>query len=262
MTRTPQDAPVAEALASSLALAADDPFKADQLHTIFGKFCHDFRNLLNSLRMSLYLARRATGPDREAAWLDLEPRYSIVERFIDRFHLICRPMNLSFVKLPLDVLFDDRKTAWSQLLLSRGRNLILVAPSGLTVGDFDPMRLGSGFDDLVAWRAVAGGPQTDLRVRWSTDARSFRVDWDEPPCSKPLGLDDPSRENPPPIPLEADLLAALTLPLLTKIMSSHGGSLQTGGSDGDRWRLNLRWPLDARHTLREATPCSAPASSQ
>ena len=257
MTRTPQDAQPAETLADLLGCVAADPVKSAQLPTIFGQFCHDFRNLLNSLRMSLYLARKAQGPNLEVDWGAVETRYSAVEKCIDRFHLICRPMRLNPVRLSLGVLFDDRIRSWGRLLEARGRRLIVVAPDESPEGDYDPMRLASGLDDLVAWRTIAGARETDLRVRWSIDAQVFRVDWDEPRAHEPRGPDDDCRETTPASSSEADLLAVLTLPFLTRIIASHGGTVQSSGPDGDHWRLSLRWPLDVRPILRETSSCVA-----
>jgi|GEM_PF-888472 len=245
----------ADQLARALTRVVVDPAQTNSLYATFGGFCHEFRNGLNSLNMSLYLARRASGPEWDDVWSALEPKYTLVERFIDRFQLVCRPLRLTPVNLPLQALFDDRLAAWSALLAAHGRRLI-VAPLGpSTPGAFDPMRLGSAFDDLVAWRAGQGGPSTDLRVRWSASEQGFRVDWDEPPAP-PRHPDAPESTTPEDTqPRETDALTALTVPLLARVMTAHGGTLQADESDG--WRLTLSWPLDARPTQGEAPRCSA-----
>jgi hypothetical protein len=133
-----------------------------------------------------------------------------------------------------------------------------VNPRRSRPGAFDPMHVSLAFDELVAWRATVGDPANDLRVQWSTDHDGFIVEWDEPGASaaRPevaarvtpdLGP-DLNAETP-----EAESLAALTLPLLVRVMRSHGGTALATGSD--RWGLTLRWPLDARPKQQEAAPC-------
>lgn len=255
----------AEELARALARIARDPGATCRLHDVFGGFCHQFRNLLNSLKITLYLAKKHGAPGGDDPWSGLEPRYALAERFIDRFQLICRPMTLNLVRLPIDALFQDREASWSTLLNARGKRLRLGPGDASTPGAFDPMRLGAGLDDLVIWRARAGNPAADLRVRWSADAAGFCVEWDEP-CPTDSTSPDPGgpsfdlTQDTDTTSIEADVLAALTVPLLTRVMTSHHGALVEGGPGP--WSLTLRWPLDARPTQREAPPCSASPPSR
>jgi hypothetical protein len=243
---TDEDSPT-EQLAGALARVAADPDLTRHLHEVLGAYCHRCRNHLNSLKISLYLARRVGGSGGQNVWRDLEPRYELVERFVDRLQLICRPMPLSLVRLPLSLLIDDRRGAWSEQLQGQGRRLIVSPPEGPEVGDFDPMRLGQGLDGLVSWRSRAGDPGSDLRVSWTADRGTFHVVWDEPPGPGP----DPGFG--PPDGSAADSTDALALPLLTRLMTLHGGALLQARRS--RWRLDLRWPIDARSTLREPQRC-------
>jgi hypothetical protein len=243
-------------LAGALARAAADPGNARHLHETFGSFCHQFRNGLHALRMTLYLAEKAGRREEQDLWSGVEARYAVLERFIDRFHQVCRPLPLSPVRLPLDALFDDRRAAWSEVLAGFGRRLVVIPPAVPASGAFDPLQLGQGLDDLVAWRAGVGDPGTSLRVRWSVDGGAFRVTWDEPadleprhppPTGGPGSAVRPSSDD--------DGLAALTLPYLATIMASHGGTAYA--TEKGPWRLTLRWPLDAPPTPRETPPCLA-----
>jgi hypothetical protein len=229
------------------------------LHGILGGFCHQYRNHLNSLKMSLYLA---CGPDSgtpSAVWREVEPRYTEVERFIDRLQLICRPTHLSLVRLALDLLIEERQGGWSDGLAARGRSLLLRPPEVVLVGEFDPTRLAQGLDDLVSWRAAVGDPATDLRLTWSSEGGLFHLVWDEPaqvePGSGPRACrgfevgGDPTENDGD----RSASLCALTLPLLTRIISLHGGTV--GTTSGESWRLDLRWPLDVSTSLREPPCC-------
>ena len=53
-TRSPHECS-SEALADALSRVVADPSRSELLYPIFGQFCHDFRNLLHSMHMSLYL---------------------------------------------------------------------------------------------------------------------------------------------------------------------------------------------------------------
>ena len=122
-------------------------------------------------------------------------------------------------------------------------------------GLFDPMRLTQGLDDLVAWRAAVGESTHDLRVAWSTTGGDFQLVWDEP-IARPLA---PRAGNATPAPCgETQTLAAFALPLLTRIMMSHGGSLDVDSFPSGWLRLTMRWPLDARPIPKEKPPCPAP----
>ena len=118
---------------------------------------------------------------------------------------------------------------------------------------FDPMRLTQGLDDLVAWRAALGNPTLDLRVEWSVVDGEYRVFWDEPPARAAAARPATTASTT----WESQILDAFAVPLLTRIMASHGGSLETDESPSEGWRLTMRWPLDARPTPRETTSCLA-----
>ncbi len=256
MTVQTPDERSADVLACALSRIVADPLRSDLLYPIFGQFCHDVRNLLNSIHMSFYLARRPAGNECVApeVWASLELAFNSVVRLIDRFQHACKPLVLSPVRLPLSAFFEDRRACWTERLAARGKQLVLGAPSAPEAsGLFDPMRLTLGLDDLVAWRTAVGKPTDDLRVQWSVDGGEFLVTWDEPRarpvCSQPPVAPSTSWET--------QTLDAFALPLLTRIMTSHGGSLETNGSLPDRWLLTMRWPLEARPTPRETTPCLA-----
>lgn len=234
-----------EQLARSLTRVAANPSMTGHLHDVLGGYCHECRNQLNSLKITLYLVRKS-GLAGKAISDELEPLYKRLETFVDRLQQVCRPMPLSLVRLPFSLLVDDRKSTWTTWLSERGRRLVVVPPADPATASFDPMRIGQAFDDLVAWRASAGDRANDLRLRWKTEGETFRLDWDEPEReSDPENTDEPKEvwdEG-------TESLSALTVPLLTRIMTLHGGFAEESGPG--RWGLRLRWPLDARPNLRE-----------
>ena len=227
-------------LSAALIRVASTPGQSDHLHEILRAYCHQSRNLLNCMNMSLYLARKGATTDGSSCWNEIEARYRNVEQFIDRIQLICRPMPLNLVRLPLSLLFEDRTEVWTDQLAAVGRKLVIDGPAQPGVGNFDPVRLGQAFDDVVAWRVRLGPLDTDLRIQWTADDCQFLVLWDEPDRSS-LRV----RPEAHPEPGVADL-ESLTVPLLTRIVTLHGGWLDLVGSG--RWRISLRWPLDASST--------------
>ncbi len=235
----------AEQLSLALSRVGPHPDLARQLHEILGDYCHQCRNLLSTMNMSLYLAKRAGGKLDDTDWSTIEWHYREAEQFIDRVQSICRPMSLSLVKTSLQYLFESRLAAWSETLIKKGRTLILQGPPSSKIGQFDPGRLERVFDDLVAWRAGVGDARTDLRIQWKTTTIAFEVVWDEPPIDGiPPGRPEIRRESG-----DAEMslsLASLTIPMLSRVMSLHGGSLS--GSIGSPWRICLSWPLAASPT--------------
>lgn len=238
------DSPV-EQLSKALAKVGSHPALAQQLHEILGDYCHQCRNLLSTMNMSLYLAKRTKDKLDETDWSTVEWYYREAELFIDRVQSICRPMPLSLVETSLQYLFESRFSAWSETLFKNGRTLVVEGPSSSNIGHFDPCRLERVFDDLVAWRAGVGDPCHDLRIQWTTTASAFEVIWDEPPTIEPTSSRIAVRHDS--IDSEMSLsLPSLTIPMLSRVMSLHRGSLS--GSVGSPWKIRLSWPLAASPT--------------
>ena len=216
-----------------LCRIVSDPAQIESLHDIVGDFCHQSRNLLNSLKLSIYLARRNSSPEMAAFWNEVEPRYFAAERIFDRLQGICRTMALSIVRLPLNLLIEERCANWAQTLAVRDRHLELAPPCAPTIGDYDPTRLGQGFDDFVAWRAEAGEPGEPLLLRWRAEDGRFQLHW--------IDASNGGDRNEVGVRDHSD---ALTLSFLARIMSAHGGSLSL--QQGKGLHVWLHWPLDVR----------------
>ena len=228
------------ALAASLARIAADPAQTKQLHETLGSFCHQVRNHLNSLQMGLYLARRGQDGGAEPDFSLTERTCREVEQFVDRLQQVFRPLPIHPARLPLGLLIDDRAKHWPEVLAAVGRRLVVERPTGNPEGEFDPLRLAAALDDLVAWRAWAGDPATDLKVGWGEQGGRLRITWDEPPCAG-----DRPASPPPAKPASAgscrEACAPLIVPLLARLMTLHGGALDLP-EDGP-WRLTLSWPI-------------------
>jgi hypothetical protein len=238
------------------ATAGDDPQLNDTLlrvlgdaeqvrilHGVLGPFCHQSRNLLNTLKMSLYLARQKEGTDPAGeTWQELQRSYGAVEELFVRLQLVCRPLELALVRLPLTLLLEDRRKAWVDSFAARGRSLELVAPATAAVGDYDPHYLGMALDAFVKWRAETADAGPSARLRWTARKGAFLVEWLEK--SAPRVASKPARRGRAQVRPDDAHEETLALPLLGRIVGVHGGILEQVKPAGRH--LRLTWPQIAR----------------
>jgi hypothetical protein len=210
---------------------AGDPERIKALHGILGDFCHVFRNRINGIKLSLFLARRQEQGPAGTAWDDLESRYRAVEQLIEHVQWICRPLPLRPVRLSLCDLIAERAPCWTRTLEGRGRRLVLQPPGEASVGEFDPSRLSQGLNEFVAWRARAEPGGTAVLLRWGVDGGELTMEWDDPDSLTPdLAARCPGA--PPP----------LALPILARVMTAHGGRLTL--EPGRGLRVRCQWPAE------------------
>src|SRR5258707_9571590 len=100
-------------LADQLLEVARDPTLRQSVYLRLGEYCHQCRNRLNSLKLSLFLAMKQSDQGLRHEWGLIERDYLELERIVDRVQMICRPMTLSRVSLALDLLFEDRREEWT-----------------------------------------------------------------------------------------------------------------------------------------------------
>jgi hypothetical protein len=220
-------------LTTALFRIASDPTLVTALHQILGTFCHQGRNVLNSLKLNLYLAQRCRPDCERNRWEDLEACYGALEQLFDRLQAICRPMPLTPVRASLGLLMEEGRSGWAEAMSAHDRPFELVAPSKPAIGDFDPVRMRDGLDVFINWRARAGEPGQPASLSWSADRRAFHLDWDEPGSSGPSTVAEHG-DSPDPF----------ALPLLARVISSHGGSLDLNRRHG--LHMSVRWPREFR----------------
>jgi hypothetical protein len=220
---------------SSWLRVASDPSQAVALHAIFGDFCHQYRNNLHALKLSLYLARKAAKTSDASIWDQFDPGYAALERLVDRLQTIYRPMELDLVRLPLEMLVAERRRSWIDGFVKHGRSLDLEPPATDTIGYFDPIRLAMGLEAFVTWRAGAGEPGRPARLTWKSEGDNFHLVWSEPGARAIDALDELKDQREP-----------LALPLLARIISAHQGTVELASDDG--LKVHLRWPRSGRPT--------------
>lgn len=218
-----------------------DGGRLDSLRQTLRGFNHRFRNLLNSLRMSFYLAKRSgfqSGSDR---WGEIDRAYKEVEQFQSRLETIYQAMPLTPINGRLGALVNEREATWVDWFRQNGDELILEAPEEESEGRFDPMFLGTALDGFIAWRAASLSPGSRATLRWTADGEDFAIDWtersSESPGSRPSA---PARSASRSL---SETTASLSLPLLARVVAEHGGRLSW--SREPEIEARVRWPLTA-----------------
>jgi hypothetical protein len=210
-------------LENLLLEVARDPELREEVYQHLRQYCHECRNHLNSLKLSLYLAIKRTASPTPPAWAEVERSYQNLETRIEQIHFLCRPIQLSRVTLALDLLMEDRRSFWVGRMADQGGGLVLEPPPVRAVASFDVDSLGRVFDSLVGWRATVGPGGRSAVLRWWIKDEVAHLEWDEPDA-------DPS-------PGES---SAWTLPMLARIIVAHGGDCRVESERG--WRLKVFWP--------------------
>jgi hypothetical protein len=227
-------------LTRALLPVAGDPREVARLYGLLREFCHTFRNRLNCLKLSLYLAeRQARGGE---TFTELTRRYSDVEQFVDRVQAICRPLRLLPMRVSMGTVLEERRAAWTAWLSARSRSLEWGPPPEDPPTILDGVQLAHALDSLVAWRAQQGREGDPVRLGWRTISGELSLVWEE------RGL-TALRPAPGSVP-------NLALPLLARVVSAHGGRVLVSDQDGFRievwlpaefdpqaeWSADAAWP--------------------
>ena len=201
------------------------------LDSLISEYCHTLRNRLNSVSLSIYLARRGGSYSMEEG-LQLDRAYRRIERLVDQFQWLCRPSEINLMALDLGLLLEDQRTIWEGLFFSHDCVLELAENSHCLEGLVDPCRVIRALDALVTWRSEVADPGILVVISCEIDEDEFLVTWSE---TKRVCGDSASNEE------EAE---SLVLGILGRVMADHSGTLCLTG--GDSFGLSLRWPTRAR----------------
>lgn len=215
-------------LERQLAEVARDPDRRAFLDGRLGDYCHQSRNRLNSLKLSLYLARRQSSRQLGPGWRALEADLAALEAQYDQIRTICQPLAFAPVSLPLRLLFDDRRPKWSATLAATGRDLVLVPPASSCLARFDVTLLGAALDGVVDWRSRQNGRPGTTRLAWRVDSGRAEVDWDEGPT--PADAASPAGGCPD---------FHWGLPILIRVVAEHGGDVRVESDAG--FRVGISW---------------------
>jgi hypothetical protein len=238
MSPQPHQGLAEDELSCSILRLVDDPERIETLRKMLSSFNHECRNSLNGIKMSLYLFKREAGGPMPQRWLELERTYQELERLFDRLQVIYRPLSLTLVRSPFGQLVSEKLHTWRSWFQLRGRTLDVAPPGDEGPSEFDPMYLGLALDAFVAWRGEAGNADFQTGLNWKSEDDSLEVTWKE---TRPAGF-CPATER------QCDgahgsrplgQIDSLALPLLARIVSAHGGSLETSSEPDFATRVRL-----------------------
>jgi hypothetical protein len=224
-----------EELVELLSRIVVSPAQIESLYAVLGPFYHQGRNILNSIKLSLYLARREQAQSEIEEWSEVEKSYQEIEDLYDSLQLIFRPISLSRVRMSLTLLMEDRRKSWVDRFAVRGGTLELVGPRMAAVGEYDPNCLGRALDGFVRWRAGVGENGSSALLNWSTKGGDFHVEWTElePVFKAEEGVNARGA-------IEASRHEPLALPILGRVVTAHGGAMELIRPLGQHLRLS--WP--------------------
>src|SRR5262249_1748191 len=175
--------------------------------------------------------------------------YQEIERLFDHLQAIYRPMMVTLVRSPLGRLVADHTPKWRSWLQSHGRTMRLDPPRQDPPGDFDPLQLGMGLAALIAWRAETEEAGRQPRLSWRIDEGFFEVCWDEARRSSPLRRRDRQSRRSTRSTASGQVIP-LAIPLLARIVTAHGGCLESAHEPSTGFCMRLRWPQFCEPVLR------------
>ncbi len=218
-----------ESLADQLLRISREPELRRMIYERLGEYCHQCRNRLNSLKLSLYLVMRQSPESVEERWEPIDRQYQELERRIEQIQTLCRPLSLTKVKLGLDLLIDDRRENWVRLMAVAGKSLEFSRPSERAIAGFDVERLGHCLDALVAWRAGQAESGSLARIRWWADSGYVHLVWEESGLPSQSSSESASPDE-----------GTWTLPFLVRMILAHEGDFQV--QTAPNFRVEISWP--------------------
>ena len=224
-------AATSDPLADQLLRIAHDPDLRQAVYGRLGEYCHQCRNRLNSLKLSIYLAMKQAPASTLDFWEEINGHYQALESRVEQVQWLCRPISLSRVSLGLDLLIDDRRPAWASSMESKGRGLEVIPPADRAIANFDVEQLGRAIDAVVDWRAAEPGSNGPPELRYWVEAGVAHITWAEPGTPASPGLGSCPHEH---------RASTWALPLVARVILAHGGDYRIETDRG--WRLEISWP--------------------
>jgi hypothetical protein len=238
-----QEPSAEDALRGSLLQLVRTESQIGLLHNELSGFSHRCRNVLNALKMSLFLVKRESQRPLPPWWAEVEGEYLAIETLFDQLQAIYRPLALTPVHASFGSLVRDRRCFWLEWFDAAGRLLEIAPPEHEIPGELDPMCLAAGLDAFVRWRASTTGAEQGARLAWSTSDGKLEVVWLEArqKCGRfdaPRPACGAGQEATP------GTIASLALPLLARVITAHQGTLERSASR--EFKVMMRWPLRQR----------------
>ncbi|MEW4570506.1 hypothetical protein AB1L88_21805 [Tautonia sp. JC769] len=216
-----------DGLAGALLRCVEEPDRIALIQVLLDRYCHRLRNRLNSMKLSLYLARRLSGNPSGPEWGRADSAYRSMEAMIEQVQLFCTPLQPSLAEGDLNHWIEQRVPDWQRALASRFLRLEPCGPAEALPSRFDWNRLAQGLDALIQFWAAQGPADGTIRLSWQRDLDRFRVRFEgEASLIRTQG----DEEN-------------LALPVLARVLRAHQGTLAIAA---DSCAIELSWPTDQR----------------
>ncbi len=221
---------IARNVSIGLYRIARDPERTHDLHQLLRDFGHQMRNRLNSLKLGLYLGRRI---DEEAGgqgddWAQVEREYQALERLFEQYQAVWQPMRIRPVRLCLGLFLREKVQRWRPGFRGQGVGVALVVPDDPPIARFDASQFGTALDRFARWRTTSAEEGDSVRIVLGADGEQAHLTWDESASRIGFGANECS--------------AWVALPMLARVVTSHGGTIDLDTSAG--FRLRLHWPLE------------------
>lgn len=220
-----------DGLSHALLSIASNNDQVALLHRLLDRYCHRFRNRLNSMKLCLYLGQKTSDEQRTSLsqWRELENRYQVLEHFVEQFQSFCRPFQVSPMEVSLNLFLEELRKTWNHRLADHQFQFELLPPGHPVQAYFDPSRMSQGLDALASWRGLVIPQGSLIHLSWWDRDNWVYLRWEEP---EPLPI--PAAKAP------EELQANIALPILARILQAHGGTLQL--SSQEWFQMTLRWP--------------------
>ncbi len=235
-----QERSAEDALGGSLLRLVGSESQIDLLRRELSGFSHRCRNVLNGLKMSLFLVKRESQRPLPSWWAEVEEEYQAIETLFDQLQAIYRPLALTPVHASFGSLVRDRRRFWSESFEGAGRTLEIVPPEQEVAGELDPMCLGAALDTFVGWRARTMRSDCVARLAWLASNGTLEVVWLETRLNSEA-RDAPRRSCGAGQGTAPGTIASLALPLLARVITAHQGTLER--NEGCEFRVMMCWPL-------------------
>jgi hypothetical protein len=201
------------------------------LHHHLDRYCHRFRNRLNSLKLCLFMGKKSLGESEfdKGQWQELETLYQVLENLMEQFQQYCRPSEVHPMEVSLRSFVQELRGTWSHRLSNREIQVEFHSTDCRSKCQLDLARMTLGLDALANWRGSVLPPGSTIVLNCWEDQGSFWLSWEE---SEPL----PSARDDS----DDEVAANIALPVLARILHAHGGTLEV--THQEPFRLLLRWP--------------------
>ncbi|WP_169976980.1 sensor histidine kinase [Tautonia rosea] len=214
-----------DGLAGALLRCVEEPERIPIIQVLLDRYSHRLRNRLNSMKLSLYLARRLSGNPSGPEWVRADSAYRSMEAMIEQVQLFCNPLQPSPAEGDLNHWIEQRVPDWHRLLAERSLRLETSGPGATLPSRFDWNRLAQGLDALISFWSSQGPPEGTIRLSWQRLPGQFHIRFES---ESSLIRTQGDAEN-------------LALPVLARVLRAHQGRLDIAP---DASAIELTWPAD------------------